>query len=58
MTLSVAWSLQVVGGDGSVAEGLYSRETNVTVDGDSLTMQLGGGSVQQFHRVDEEVLSR
>ena len=58
MTLSVAWSMQVVGGEGSVDEGSSSRETKVTVAGDSLTVDLGGGSVQKFHRAGKGVASR
>lgn len=58
MTLSVAWSMQVVGGEGSVDEGSSSRKTKVTVAGDSLAMDLGGGSVQKFHRAGEGGASR
>ncbi len=58
MTLSVAWSMQVVGGEGSVDEGSSSRKTKVTVAGDSLTLDLGGGSVQKFHRAGKGGASR
>jgi hypothetical protein len=58
MTLSVAWSMQVVEGEGSVDEGSSSRKTKVTVAGDSLTVDLGGGAVQKFHRAGTGGASR
>jgi hypothetical protein len=54
MTLSVNWSLQVVGGVGSVDDTSSSRKTIATVTADSLVMELGGESVQNFHRVGDE----
>ena len=58
MTLSVAWSMQVIGGEGSVDEGSYQRKTKVTVSGDSLTVDLGGGAVQRFFRAGKGGASR
>ena len=58
MTLSVAWSMQVVGGEGSVDEDSSTRKTKVSVAGDSLTVDLGGGSVQKFHRAGKGGASR
>jgi len=58
VTLSVAWSMQIVGGEGSVDEGSSSRKTKVTVAGDSLTVDLGGGAVQKFHRAGKGGASR
>ncbi len=58
MTLSVAWSMQVVGGEGSVDEVSSQRTTKVTVAGASLTLDLGGDSVQKFHRAGKGGASR
>ena len=58
MTLNVAWSMQVVGAEGSVDEESSSRKTKVSVAGDSLTVDLGAGSVQKFHRAGKGGASR
>ena len=58
MTISVGWSIHVIGGEGLVDEDASSRKTKVAVAGDSLTVDLGGGSVQKFHRAGKGGASR
>lgn len=50
LTLSVRWSLQVVGGIGAVAESASSREINMMMGDNSLTMEFASGAIQKFHR--------
>jgi len=58
MTLSVNWSMESVGGLGSVQEGSVARESTVKVAGDLLTLELGGNSVQKFRRADRADASK
>ncbi|MDZ4729693.1 MAG: hypothetical protein SH820_07105 [Xanthomonadales bacterium] len=58
MSLSVDWSMQAVGGVGSVQEGSVARESKANVAGDLLILELGGDSVQKFRRVKGADASR
>jgi hypothetical protein len=50
LTLSVFWSLQLVSGEGSVAEESSQRKIRIQPAGDRLTLEFDNGSVQQFRR--------